>query len=116
MALEIGHYGRNITPTEAIKDGIKSLGTAHERSTVDFALNRPELGKKNGKPHTSVIFFLRTVYGTATMAIGIGHYRRNITATASKDGIMKSLDIIDERGTGIYSVNKREYPRKTRQV
>ena len=72
-----------------------------------------EFDETKGKSHTSVIFF---AYGTATMAIGIDHYRRNITATASKNGGIKSLDIIYERGIGIYSVNAREYKKKTLQV
>ena len=50
------------------------------------------------------------------MVIGIGHYNRNITPTEAINGGIKSPDIIDERGTGIYSVNEREYQKKTRQV
>ena len=68
--------------------------------------------KKRQATHTRDFF----AYGTATMAIGIGHYRHNCIATASKNGSMNSLDIMDERGTRFYGIKSREYPKKTRQV
>ena len=111
MAIEIGHYGRNITPTVAIKDGIKSLGTAHKRSTVNFALNRTKLGKKTAshRPQTPVIFCIQC---RSTMVIGIGHYGRNSARAEAIKGGIKSPDIIDERGTGFYDIESREYPKK----
>ena len=46
MAIGIGHYGQNITPTEAINGGIKSLNTIDERGTVGSAVKRKiKLGK-----------------------------------------------------------------------
>ena len=50
------------------------------------------------------------------MAIGIGHYGQNITLTEAKTGVIKSPDVIDERGTVFYGIKAREYPKKTRQV
>ena len=43
------------------------------------------------------------------MEIQIGHYRQNITATASKNGGIKSSHIIDEQGTSFYGIKAREY-------
>lgn len=42
----------------------------------------------------------------------IGPYRRNIDATASKNGGIKSPDIIDEQGTAFYGIKAREYQKK----
>ena len=50
------------------------------------------------------------------MAIGIGHYRQNITPTEAIKGGIKSPDIIDERGTGSYGIKAREHSKKSRQV
>ena len=67
---------------------------------------RGNIKKKRGKPHTPVIFSVRC---RSTMAIGIGHYRQNITPTEAIKGGIKSPDIIDERGTGFYGTKAREY-------
>ena len=50
------------------------------------------------------------------MMIGIGHYRQNIVATASKSGGIKSLDIIDKQGIGNYSILAKGNPKKTGKV
>ena len=46
------------------------------------------------------------------MVIEIGHYNRNITPTEVKNGGIKSLDIIDERGAIFNGMKAREYPKK----
>ena len=46
MAIGIGHYGQNITPTEAINGGIKSLNTIDERGTVVSAVKSKEIWEK----------------------------------------------------------------------
>ena len=52
----------------------------------------------------------------STIVIGIGHYRQNTVATASKSSGIKSLDIIDKRGIDIYSITAKENPNKTGKV
>ena len=50
-----------------------------------------------------------------SMEIKIGHYRQNIKPTeAINDGI-KSLTIIDERGTGVSAVKSKEIWKKSRK-
>ena len=46
------------------------------------------------------------------MMIGIGHYRPNIVATASKSGGIKSLDIIDKQGIVITVYNSKGKSKK----
>ena len=46
MEIKIGHYGQNITPTEAINGGIKSLNTIDERGTVVSAVKSKEIWEK----------------------------------------------------------------------
>ena len=66
------------------------------------------------KPHTPISIIVCT--GTAMTMIGIGHYRQNIVATASKSSGIKSLNIIDKRGIDIYSITAKENPKKTGKV
>ena len=46
MEIKIGHYGRNITPTEAIKGGIKSPDIINERGTGSYGIKAREPSKK----------------------------------------------------------------------
>ena len=50
------------------------------------------------------------------MVIGIGHYRQNIPPTEAINGGIKSLNIIDERGTAASALNRKEFSLKTRQA
>tara|TARA_B110001450_G_C17536340_1_gene446748 strand:+ start:281 stop:460 length:180 start_codon:yes stop_codon:yes gene_type:complete len=49
------------------------------------------------------------------MMIKIGHYGQNITLTEAINGGIKSLNIIDERGTGLSAVKSKEIWKKSRQ-
>ena len=46
----------------------------------------------------------------------IGNYRRNIRDTTAKNGGIKSLNIIDERGTGVSTMKSEEIWKKPRQT
>ena len=96
MVIGIGHRRQNITPTEAIKGGIKSLYIIDEPGTAASAMKSKEFDETKGSLTQAWFFF---AYGTATMAIGIGNYGQNITPTEAMNGSIKSPDIIDERGT-----------------
>ena len=46
MAIGIGHYGQNITPTEAMNGGIKSPDIIDERGTSFYGIKARECQKK----------------------------------------------------------------------
>ena len=50
------------------------------------------------------------------MVIGIGHHRQNITPTEAINGGIKSLNTIDERGTGVSTMKSEEIWKKPRQT
>ena len=50
------------------------------------------------------------------MVIKIGHYEQNITPTEAINGGITSLNIIDERGTGVSAAKSIEIWGKTRQA
>ena len=113
MVIGIGHRRQNITPTEAIKGGIKSLYIIGEPGTAASAMKSKEFDETKGSLTQAWFFF---AYGTVTMAIGIVNYGQNITPTEAMNGGIKSPDIIDERGTSFYGKKARECQKKTRQV
>ena len=47
MEIKIGHYRQNITPTEAIKGGIKSPDIIDERGTGSYGIKAREHSKKS---------------------------------------------------------------------
>ena len=49
MTTKISHYGQNITPTEAINGGIKSLNTIYEQGIGVSAVKSKEIWKNPGK-------------------------------------------------------------------
>ena len=46
MVIKMGHYGRHITPTEAIKGGIESPDIIDERGVVFYGIKAREYPKK----------------------------------------------------------------------
>ena len=57
MVIGIGHFGRNITATEAINNGIQSLDIIEERGTVDSAMQPSAMWWKTRQAtdHTRIV-------------------------------------------------------------
>ena len=74
MEIKIGHYGQNITPTEAKTGGINSPDIIDEQGIGVSAVKSKEIWKK---PRQTTEL-CGNKHNTTRVEIGIGHYRRNI--------------------------------------
>ena len=114
MVIGIGHYERNITPTASKNGVIKSLGTVEEPGTAASAMKSKEVEKKNTASHAPINNSVR--YELTIVTTKISHYGQNITPTEAINGGIKSLNTINEQGTGVSAVKSIKICQKSRQA
>ena len=105
MVIIIGQYRQNFPVSASKKGGIKIPGTLEEPGTAASAMKSKAVEEeKDGKPQTPLIFCVRY---QLMLFIKISHYELSITLTGTKNGCIKCLGIIDERGTGFYRIKPK---------